>query len=152
MVCLVLKKADKSRQLDAYSIWSWPLTVTTFDMDIASESADQEYPLHIVKLYPLQEILRADLVLGGDTTHPLNHSLIITLQTMQIRSGWGTGYPSTEHIDLESLSFHAKLQRISFCCSSLCGSEIMPWGHLHRGFSRNVLYETFLGGILYCDE
>ena len=68
-------------------------------MDMPSESAGGEYLLHIVKLHPLQEILGADLVLGGDTTHPVNHSPVITLLTMQIRRGWGPGFPSKEHID-----------------------------------------------------
>ena len=41
-------------------------------------------PLQIIKLHPLQEILRANLVLGGDAAHPVNHSTVVTLQVLQV--------------------------------------------------------------------
>ena len=48
-------------------------------------------------IHPLQEILRADSVLGGDTEHPANHSSIVTLQAMQVGYGWGPGFACMEH-------------------------------------------------------
>ena len=55
-----------------------------FYMAVPSESACAEILCQIFKLHPLQEVLRADLVLGDDAAHPLNHSLVITLQAMQV--------------------------------------------------------------------
>ena len=66
--------------------------VYTFNMDMSSESAGGEYLLQIIKLHPLQEILRAHMVLGCDTAHPVNHSSVIAFQAMQIRWGWGSGF------------------------------------------------------------
>ena len=50
-----------------------------------------------IKLHPLQKILHADLVLGGDATHPAAHSSVIVLQAMQSRWGWGPGFASMKH-------------------------------------------------------
>ena len=55
-----------------------------------------EYFSQIVKLYPLQKILQADLVFGGDTAHPADHSSVIALQVMEIRS-WGPGFTCKKH-------------------------------------------------------
>ena len=54
-----------------------------FYMAVPSESAGAQYLCQITKLYPLQEILRADLVLR-DTAHPANHRSVIALQAMQV--------------------------------------------------------------------
>ena len=51
-------------------------------MAVPSESAGAEYLYQIVKLHRLQEILRADFVIAGDTAHPANHSSVVTLQDM----------------------------------------------------------------------
>ena len=50
-----------------------------------------------LELHPLQEILWTDLVLGGDTPHPTNHSSVITLLLMQVRFGWVPGFAWMEH-------------------------------------------------------
>ena len=62
-----------------------------------SESASAEYLCQIVKLHPLQEILRTELVLGDDTVHPANHNWVIALQPMLIRKDWGLGLACMEH-------------------------------------------------------
>ena len=49
-------------------------TIATFYMAVPSESTGAEYLCQIIKLHPLHEILRADLVLGGDAVHQSNHS------------------------------------------------------------------------------
>ena len=56
----------------------------------------------IVKLHRLWEILQADLVLGGDIAHPVDHSLVIVLQVMQVRWGWGTGFTCMKHITADA--------------------------------------------------
>ena len=65
----------------------WPPVGLTFCMAVPSESVGPEYLCQIFKLHPLQEIMWADLVLGGDTAHPVNRSSITALQAMQI--SWG---------------------------------------------------------------
>ena len=62
-------------------------TITTFYMVLPSESAGADYLCQIVKLHPLPEIPRVDLVLGGDATHPAFHSSVVTWQTMQVVCG-----------------------------------------------------------------
>ena len=52
--------------------------ITTLEMSMSSESTGVGYSLQIVKLHPIQEILWGDLVLGGDTIHPADHSSDIT--------------------------------------------------------------------------
>ena len=59
-------------------------TIDMFFMVMPSESVGVEYLCQIIKLHPLQEILRADLVLGGDAAHPANHSSVVMLQVMQV--------------------------------------------------------------------
>ena len=51
----------------------------------------------IVKLHPLQEILWADSVIGGDVTHPANHRMAIVLQAEQFKYGCGPGFTCMEH-------------------------------------------------------
>ena len=62
----------------------WP-TIATLYMAVPSDSVGTEYLCQIVKLHSLQEILWTDLVLGGDSTHPVHHSSVIALQAMQSR-------------------------------------------------------------------
>ena len=54
-------------------------------MAVPSESAGVEYPCQIINLHPLHDILRADLVLGGDSAHPVNLNLVVMLQAMQVK-------------------------------------------------------------------
>ena len=72
-----------------------PLIIASFYRALPSESARVEYLCQIVKLHPIWEIFRVDLVHSGDTTHLADHSSVITLQA---RLGWGlgTGLSSTE--------------------------------------------------------
>ena len=49
-------------------------TITTFDMAVPSVLAGVQYLCQIVKLLPLKEMLQGDLILGGDSAHPANHS------------------------------------------------------------------------------
>ena len=72
-------------------------SVTTFDTAMPSELMGAEYLLQIVNLHPLQEILWADLVLGGDTAHPANHRPVIVPQVMHIRWGRGPCFDCMEH-------------------------------------------------------
>ena len=72
-------------------------TITAFYIAVPLESAGVEYLYQIIKLHSLQEILRADLILGGDTAHLANHSLVTALQAMQVRWGWGPGFACMEH-------------------------------------------------------
>ena len=58
-------------------------TIVTFYKAVPSESVGVEYPYQIVKLHPLQEILLADLVFGGDPTHLVNQSWVITFQVIR---------------------------------------------------------------------
>ena len=45
-----------------------------------------------------QEIWQADMVLGGDTTYPADHSLVIVLQAMQVRYGrWHAAWGCTNY-------------------------------------------------------
>ena len=67
-------------------------TIATFYMAVPSVLAGAEYLYKIVKLHPLLEILRADLILDGNTAHPANFSSVIALQAMQIRYGRGPGF------------------------------------------------------------
>ena len=60
-------------------------TIAMFYMAVPSELGSAEYLCRIIKLHPLQEILLADLDLGGDIVHSANHSSFVTLQAMQIR-------------------------------------------------------------------
>ena len=49
-------------------------TIAMFYMTVPSESAVADYLYQIVKLHPLQEKLRADLVpLDDDAAHPAHH-------------------------------------------------------------------------------
>ena len=58
-------------------------TIATFYMVMPSKSAGAEYLCQIVKLHPLQKILQADLVIGVEFAHTVNHSSVIMLQAMQ---------------------------------------------------------------------
>ena len=63
-------------------------SIATFYMATPSETAGAEYLYQIARLYPLQEILPGELVLGGDTAHPVDQCSIIALQAMEIRQGF----------------------------------------------------------------
>ena len=64
-------------------------------MAVPSELEGDKYLCQIVKLYTTQQMLRADLVLGGDTAYPADHRPVIALQAMQIRRGMGSGFACT---------------------------------------------------------
>ena len=49
-------------------------TIATFYMAVPPELVSAEYLCQIVKVRPLQKILWADLVLAGDTAHPVTPS------------------------------------------------------------------------------
>ena len=59
-------------------------TFASFYMTMSSESAGVEYLCQIVKLHPIQKILRAEFVLVDDSAHPANHSSVVTLQAVQV--------------------------------------------------------------------
>ena len=56
------------------------LTIAKFHMAMPFDSTGAEYLCQIIKLHPFQEILRADLVFGGNTSHPVDYSLVTALQ------------------------------------------------------------------------
>ena len=72
-------------------------TIATSYMAVTFESVGAEYLCQIVKLHHSKEILQADLVIGGDTAHPANHSSVVALQAVQVGEGWGPGFTCTEH-------------------------------------------------------
>ena len=51
-----------------------------------------EHICQMIKLHPLQEIWRADLVLRSDTAHLADHSSVIGLKAMQVRKSWSPGF------------------------------------------------------------
>ena len=59
-------------------------TITTFDMVMPSGSTGAGYPLQIVELHPVQEILRIYLFLSCDTAHTTDHSHCVAGYTDQI--------------------------------------------------------------------
>ena len=53
--------------------------IAEFYMVVPSESECTEFLCQVIKLHPLHEILWADLVFGGDSAHPVDHSSVIAL-------------------------------------------------------------------------
>ena len=53
---------------------------------MAMPSESMEYLCKIIELHPLQEVVQADLVLGGDAAHPANHSPVIMVQAKFIET------------------------------------------------------------------
>ena len=65
----VLLRQPQQRPPVGLSFW----TIAMLYMAVSSESAGVEYLCQIVNLHPLQEISAADLVLGGDSAHPMDY-------------------------------------------------------------------------------
>ena len=59
-------------------------TIATYHTPVPSESAGAKYLCQIIKQHPLQGVLHADMVLGGDTAQPANYSSVTALQAMQV--------------------------------------------------------------------
>ena len=79
-------------------------SITSFDAAMSFESTGMEYLLQIVALHPIQEILVTDLVLGCDTTYPLDHKQVTVLQAMQITWGWGSGVHGDPDVGISNSS------------------------------------------------
>ena len=67
-------------------------------MAMLYELAGAEYLCQMTKLHLLQGVLQADLVLDVDPANPADQSRVVTLQTMQIRQGWGPEVACLEHV------------------------------------------------------
>ena len=65
--------------IDSLNFLQTTIATSYMYMAVPSESVSVVCLCQIVKLHHLQEILQADLVLGGDTIHSANHSLVVTL-------------------------------------------------------------------------
>ena len=119
-------------------------TITTFYIVVPSEPAGAEYLCQIIKLRPIQEIFRADIVLGGDAAHLADHSSVIVLQSMQIRRGWGPGFVCNEHGAPDAWIVNSS----SGCDWKWAGgedgqelTEFVPWLHLVMETSSQPLCE-----------
>ena len=92
-------------------------------MDMPSESADGEYLLHIVKLHPLQEILRA----------PVSHSQVIYIADNADQMRLGPRFPFQLRSVLSRSPFPSMLN-FRGSASDAIPHVIQRWcpGHLHR--------------------